>query len=207
MPENGIVTVAVGRFDPLVHSGLMAILGADRRIDVLADNVGEDQLEPVVKQQAPRVLVMAEAAKSSLLERLGEIAPATRLLVLAHHPSRAHGMRVLAAGATCVAWNASAADILAAFHLVAQGQRLFVSASGHRVERRYPSDVPALTPRERDVLRHLSRGRSHAEIARDLRIGVRTVHTYAAQLRDKLNVRGKHELIGMPLPDSHAERD
>jgi DNA-binding NarL/FixJ family response regulator len=115
-------------------------------------------------------------------------------------------MRILAAGATCVAWNASSTDILAALHLVAQGKRLFVSASGHRLERRYPSDVPSLTPRETDVLRHLSRGRSHAEIAYDLRIGVRTVHTYTAQVCRKLGVRGKHELIGMPVPSEHGER-
>jgi DNA-binding NarL/FixJ family response regulator len=117
-----------------------------------------------------------------------------------------YGLRVLAAGATCVARNASRAELLAAVYLVARGERMFMSADGERVQRRYPSGAPILTRRESDVFRCLSEGKSHAETACDLGIGVRTVHTYAARVYRKLNVRSKRELIAM-LPPSDPGRD
>jgi DNA-binding NarL/FixJ family response regulator len=50
------------------------------------------------------------------------------------------------------------------------------------------------------VFERLSQGMPHAAIAHDLKIGVRTVHTYASQICRKLGVRSKRELIGMPAP-------
>ena len=69
----------------------------------------------------------------------------------------------------------------------------------------YPVFPPHRNPAE--VLDWLSRGRSHAEIARDLRISVRTVHTYAARIYRKLDVRNKRDLIGVPALPEHATND
>jgi two-component system invasion response regulator UvrY len=194
-----MVTVVLGRFDPLVGPGLAGILCADRRLHIVASGLTGAGLHEILARAAPCVVVLDEAADP--LRRIRGIAPATRILLLAHDPSLEDGMRALACGASCVAWNACAADLLAAVHLVARGDRLFMAADGRRFERRYPDNAPDLTPRETDVLRHLSQGKSHAETARDLRIGVRTVHTYAARVCRKLGVSSKQELIGMPIPD------
>jgi DNA-binding NarL/FixJ family response regulator len=53
-----------------------------------------------------------------------------------------------------------------------------------------------LTPREREVLRALSRGDSYAEIARDLHLDVETVRSHARSLRRKLGVASSRELRG-----------
>jgi two-component system response regulator DesR len=199
--EDEIVTVVLGRFDPLVGPGLADILRTDRRLQILASGLKDAELQDVLVRASPRVVVVDEVTAASCLLRLRAIAPATQVLVLAHHPTRADGLGVLAAGATCVAWNTSPGDLLDAVRRVAQGERMVVSADGERVHRRYPENAPSLTPRETDVLKHLSQGKSHAETARDLRIGIRTVHTYATQVYRKLNASSRRELIGMPLPD------
>ena len=85
-------------------------------------------------------------------------------------------------------------------HLAAEGQRIFAPSDGERMERRYPSDAGLLTKRQRQVFIGLSRGESYPRIAYKLQIGVRTVESHAAQVRDKLHVRDNHELLGMPVP-------
>jgi DNA-binding NarL/FixJ family response regulator len=112
---------------------------------------------------------------------------------------------MLAAGATCLARNASPAEIRATVHLVAQGGRMFRSADGQRIKRCYPEGSPPLTPREIEVLERLSEGKPHKQTAQELRIGLRTVHTYTSQICRKLGARSKRDLIGMPLPGPQSE--
>jgi DNA-binding NarL/FixJ family response regulator len=103
--------------------------------------------------------------------------------------------RLFAGGASCVAKEASAENILAAVHIAAEGRRVFAADDGHLVERGHPATVASLTSREAEVLEFLSRGQSHAEIAHALGLGVETVRTHAAHIRGKLGVRSKRELI------------
>jgi DNA-binding CsgD family transcriptional regulator len=91
-------------------------------------------------------------------------------------------------------------------HLVARGDRIFAPARGGLVERRYPSDAPPLTRREKEVVARLSEGKSYSVIAYELKIGVRTVETHASHARDKLHLRHKRQFVGIPIPtDWHGD--
>lgn len=57
--------------------------------------------------------------------------------------------------------------------------------------------LTALTPRETEVLAHLSRSRSYEEIAVSLSIDVETVRTHARRVRRKLGVQTSRELVGV----------
>jgi DNA-binding CsgD family transcriptional regulator len=48
-----------------------------------------------------------------------------------------------------------------------------------------------LSPREREIMELLSRGRSDKEIASDLGIAVRTITTHLSRIYDKLQVPGR----------------
>lgn len=199
------VTVVLGRFDPLVGRGLAQILQEDQGLRIIGSDLDRAALEHAVMSQAPQVVVLDEAvAQSTVLERLMAARRPIGIVVLAHLPTVAYGMRLFADGASCVAKEASAEDILAAVHIAADGRRVFAADDGHLVERSHPAAVASLTPREAEVLEYLSKGRSHGEIAHALQLGVETVRTHAAHIRGKLGVRNKRELIGLSIPVQSA---
>lgn len=65
-------------------------------------------------------------------------------------------------------------------------------AAGQRLQRQILS---ALTPREHDVLRGVSAGRSNKEIARELGISPRTVEAYRAKMMSKSGAHGISALV------------
>jgi DNA-binding NarL/FixJ family response regulator len=198
--DNGAVTVVLGRFPAVVGRGLVAVLREDHRIRILDSDLEPLKLERTVAQQSPQVVILDETDERSTRARLRTSSPETEVLVFAHDPTPTYGTLLLADGATCVAWSVPAEDIRASVHLAADGARVFASANGERVERRYPSEARLLTDRETEVLEHLSRGETNAGIALALEIGIETVRTYVATVLRKLNVQSRRELVGMPIP-------
>jgi DNA-binding NarL/FixJ family response regulator len=201
--RTGPITVVVGRFSALVGLGLTQILREDQGLRILGTDLDNAALAHIVARRAAQVAILDESTtvdKASSLERLRTAQPTTGIVVLAHRPALAYGMRLLAAGASCMSKDASAADLLAAVRVAADGRRVFASDDGHLVERSSPNSAAALTQRETEVLEYLSRARSHAEIAHALQLGVETVRTHSAHIRRKLGVRSNRELIGLRIP-------
>jgi transcriptional regulator with XRE-family HTH domain len=74
---------------------------------------------------------------------------------------------------------------------------LAASSAGGTVEARVQAKLASLTPRETEVFEGLSRAESNPEIAFDLQISPQTVHTHVANIRGKLGVRSKRDLVGL----------
>jgi DNA-binding NarL/FixJ family response regulator len=200
--ENGVVTVVVGRLEPLIFGrGLEDVLRKDRSVHLLDSGLTDSELELVIVRQAPQVAIVGEAAARSRLRHLRALQPRTGLLVLADDPRPAYAMRVLASGASCVARNASPSDLLCAIRLTAQETRVFVSPDGKRIEHRYPDRalLHTLTKRETEVVELLCEGLSNPEIAEALHISVETVRTHVRTILRKLGVQTRRELVGMPI--------
>lgn len=56
-------------------------------------------------------------------------------------------------------------------------------------------DGPPLTERETEVLAHLARGETNAEIAAELFLGVETVRTHVGNLLAKLGARDRTQAV------------
>ncbi len=110
-------------------------------------------------------------------------------------------MRLLAAGANCVARNAPELDLRVMVHLTAYGKRFLAGADGERIERRYPPRAEPLTKRQREVLIHLTKDEPYAAIACALHISYRTVQMHVPRILEKLGVEDRSEVVGMPIPD------
>ena len=198
MCDSAHVAVVVARFEPVVALGLNIVLSEEHQFRVLESGLGDAALLRAIVRWAPQIAILDERAERVVRRRLRSSKSLTGIVVFAHEPTPAYGMMLLAVGATCVARNVPTAEILAALRLVADGGRTFVSGNGDRVERCCPTDLPALTQRQFEVLERLSEGKPHKRIAHELGIGVRTVHTYTSQICHKWGVRSKRELIGVP---------
>lgn len=72
------------------------------------------------------------------------------------------------------------------------GERLDGSRANHSGDGRRPAE---LTPKEREVLAHLARGRSTKEIAAAMYLTPATVKTHLAHIYSKLGARGRHEAL------------
>jgi DNA-binding NarL/FixJ family response regulator len=186
--------------------GVAVLLRDDPRLNLLKCGPTHAALEDALRRSEPQVAVLDESAEPTVVERLRSVRPQTRVLVLAHNPTHSQGMKLLAAGANCVARIAPDIDVCAMTHLTAQGERFFIAADGKRIERRYPPAAEQLTDREQEVLKHLVRGASYATIAYELCISYRTVQTYVRSIIEKLGVQDRRELLGMPLPRKSATR-
>jgi DNA-binding NarL/FixJ family response regulator len=55
-------------------------------------------------------------------------------------------------------------------------------------------ELDQLTPREREVLRHIARGYAYKEIAKQLDISTKTVETHVSSVLRKLQLSNRHEL-------------
>ncbi|GAB2605801.1 response regulator [Pseudactinotalea suaedae] len=105
-------------------------------------------------------------------------------------------------------------QLIDAVHALARGDALLSPEVTRRVIERYagkggptvgaaqeesraaPSGVDGLTEREREVLMHLARGRSNAEMAAELFLGEATIKTHVSNVLMKLGVRDRiHAVI------------
>lgn len=102
-----------------------------------------------------------------------------------------------------------------AVRAVAAGETLLAPTVTRRLIEHYVTDVapgPApialttLSPRERDVLRLISRGQSNAEIATALFLGETTVKSYVSNLLNKLGLRDRVHAVIYAYESGFTER-
>lgn len=123
------------------------------------------------------------------------VSPSTRILLCTAFPTEDWIDKATLSGADGFVektntWN----DFMHAVDLVSGGQRYF--RSGGKVgPPRQTKGKAKLTPREREILKLIARGRTTKEIAAQLFIGVPTVETHRANLMTKTGGRNVADLV------------
>ena len=193
----------------LLRDGFRVILSTEPGLCVVGE--AGDGLEAIelTRQLAPSVVLMdirmpnmdgLAAARVILAET------ESRVLILTTFDTDEYVYSALRAGASGFLLKDAPGDqLVAAVRSVASGNALidpsitrrliqqFVRAS--RPRREEPSQLAALTPRERDVLRLVARGLSNAEIAAELIVEESTVKTHVARVLMKLNLRDRVQAV------------
>jgi DNA-binding NarL/FixJ family response regulator len=152
-------------------------------------------MSAVLSSHHPDVAILnfGSLATPADLRDLHAAHPGTRLLVLANNPSAAECRQMIGFGATaCLAKSTEARDVLHAIYLASRGLHVLPGGDGDATLE--PAGPAPLTEREADVLELLQRGRSNAEIAAALHVGVETVRTHARHIYRKLGVTTRREL-------------
>jgi DNA-binding NarL/FixJ family response regulator len=107
----------------------------------------------------------------------------------------------VAAGAVgYLAKSLTAEDLRAAITAAADGEAVFTPGLALLVMKEFrrisaPDGGPtALTPREREVLQHVARGRTYRQVGEDLFISEKTVETHVRNILAKLHLNRREEL-------------
>jgi DNA-binding NarL/FixJ family response regulator len=194
----------------LVRAGFRMILDAEPEIEIVAEATdGLEALALVDRYTVDVALMDIRMPNLDGIEatrRLLERSPTTKVLMLTTFDLNEYVYEALRAGASgFLLKDAPPERLVEAIHVVAEGDALLAPSITRRVIEEYvrrplaPDGVPAqvgeLTTRELEVLRLVARGRSNAEIAKELVLGETTVKTHVARILQKLNLRDRVQAV------------
>jgi DNA-binding NarL/FixJ family response regulator len=206
MPPQPPITVVLARFDDLLDRGLRELIEGDPSLTIVAAEVEYGRIPVVLRAHRPAVAILDVGALDKLAEvrELSARHPDTRLVLLANDPSMEECAQLIAFGASaCLGRNTQSRDVLNAIHLASRGLQVMPRAASDPAGR-LTGRGHLLTAREAEVLPLLQQGRSNAQIALALQVGVETVRTHARNIYRKLGVSSRRELAATqaPAPES-----
>jgi DNA-binding NarL/FixJ family response regulator len=210
MPASHRITLVVAHFEDLLARGLRVVIDGDPALEVVAGDVEPARLDVVLRAHRPQVAILDIDALDKLarVRELSRQHPETRLVLMARQPTMSTCAQSLAFGASaCLSRDTQARDLLAAVYLASRGLQLTPRQNG---ESAAPPVVGSqlLTPREAEILPMLQQGRSNAQIAQALQVGVETIRTHARNIYRKLGVESRRELLAIAverLPEGPAD--
>ncbi|MFL9922710.1 response regulator transcription factor [Herbaspirillum lusitanum] len=184
---------------PLVRDGLRARLESVANLCVVAEAGGaEEALEKAAQHEIDLVLMdinMRGVNGIELTMKFQAMFPDIAVLILSMHDKAEYVMQSIRAGARgYVLKDAPGQDILRAIDTVLSGGIYYSAALAKSIAQPRPQEE-ALTLREQQVLQHIGQGASNRKIAEALALSVRTVETHCLNIKRKLNIEGRSELI------------
>jgi DNA-binding NarL/FixJ family response regulator len=194
-------SVVSAQFEDLVAIGLGVLINDDPNLELVAEGVPYDEIESAIERHAPSVVLLnfGTLRAPAQVYQLHQAYPDTRIVVLANRPTAAECNQMLSFGATaCLSKETEARDIANAIHLASRGMHVLPrSAAAAGAGSSTIEGAELLTPREAEVLELLTDGRTNAQIAQRLTIGIETVRTHARNIYRKLGIGSRRELSSL----------
>jgi DNA-binding NarL/FixJ family response regulator len=209
------IRVVLADDHPVVRRGLAALLDSVEGVAVVGQAATGREAVREAQLLAPDVVLMdvqmPDLDGVEATRRIAAASPGVAVLVLTMHDDDETVLAALRAGARgYLLKGADQEEIRRAVHAVVAGEMIVApGAAAHVVARLAAPAAPAvpfpeLTPRERDVLDALARGRPNGTIAADLGLAPKTVGNHVSAIFTKLGVatraeavvRARHEGLG-----------
>jgi DNA-binding NarL/FixJ family response regulator len=203
------ITVVLADDHAVVRDGLRVLLEAQPDIRVIGDAADGREAVSRVARLRPDVVVidvaMPELNGIEAAREIGEVCPATQIIILSMHSTTEHIFRALQAGARGYLLKESAGiEVVNAVRAVHAGHRYLSQKISDKLVDDYvrqrqgaeaKSPLARLSPREREVLQLVVEGKTSAEIADALSLSVKTVETYRSRLMHKLAINDLPALV------------
>jgi DNA-binding NarL/FixJ family response regulator len=201
-----MISVVVVDDEQLVRSGFAALLASDPEIKVVGTAGDGDAALAVIRRERPDVVLMdirmpgRDGVSATAAVTADPALSGTRVIVLTTFDLDEYVHAALRAGASgFLLKDAQPNDLLAAVHLVDEGESVLAPVLVRRLIAAYSASKPAwlgsLTPREIEVLVAVGRGLSNAEIGDALYMSAATAKTHVGHLLTKLDVRDRTHLV------------
>ena len=209
------IRVVVVDDDPLVRAGLRLMLGGTPQLVIVGEaGDGAEGLEVIARERPQVVLMdirMPRMDGLAATQRLGERPGSPKVIVLTTFDADDYVVRALAVGATgFLLKDSSPPVIVEAVRKVAAGEPMLSPSVTAQLIRRVVSahapgadgdrataaaaQLAALSERERDVAVAVGRGRSNAEIARELYMSLATVKAHVSHILVKLDLANRVQI-------------
>ncbi len=192
----------------LVREGIRASLLRHPSIQITGEAANGCEAVRKARRLRPDVVLMdlnmPEMSGLEATQLIRKHCPETHVIALTVHDNKEYVFRILRSGAHgYVLKDTSPQELARAIEAVAQGQAFFsprisnilLQDVAHPSKANGSSSPSVLSLREMDVLRSIATGETNKEVAASLNLSVRTVETYRARIKRKLNARNTAELL------------
>jgi DNA-binding NarL/FixJ family response regulator len=195
---------------PMLRRGIAELINGEKDLEVLAETGAAAEVYELFSKHHPALLVVDVSLEGEngieLMQQLSYKDPNVKMLAYSMHDEQLYAERALRAGAKgYVMKHAPPETFLEAVRDVLKGKvylsemmsgRLLgklVGAGANAAVTKSP--IETLSNRELEVLQHMGRGMTTAQIAEKLTLSIKTIETYREHLKQKLNVQTGPELL------------
>ncbi|PWB69635.1 MAG: DNA-binding response regulator [Anaerolineales bacterium] len=209
-----MIRVIIAEDHHMVRAGIRALLEKSGDIHVLAEAAnGQDAID-LARELLPDVLIMDIMMPLTNGMQVAEIIHESKLpvnvLLLSMYADEGFVHQAMNYGVKGYVLKSSVSDeLIKAVQVVADGQAYFSNPVSEIVAERamqqHAGDKPAedplasLSPREKQIMQLIAEEHTNSEIARILRVSVKTVEKQRASLMEKLNVRNVAGLVRLAV--------
>ena len=208
----GGVRVVIADDQALVRAGFRMILDAEEGMDVVGEASSGAEVIEEVRRLRPDVVLMdvrmpemdgIEATRRLLADGASE----TKVVMLTTFDMDEYVYEALRAGASgFLLKDVPPEQLVEGIRAVGSGEALLAPAITRRIIEEFvrrppdtarpaPPELAELTEREVEVLRHMARGLSNAEIAKELFVSDTTVKTHVSRILMKLGLRDRVQAV------------
>lgn len=193
---------------PLMRKGLALSIEDEPNLEVVGQAADAEEALAMFSRLNPDMAVVDVSLPGmsglELIKHLMAIKPGLMVVVVSRHDEALYAERAVRAGARGYVMKLEAGDrIVEAIHHVRRGgiylseemkdRLLFGAAMGAKAPTQSPLEV--LSDRELEVFEMTGRGLATREIAERLHLSVKTVESYRARIKTKLNLNTAAELM------------
>lgn len=193
---------------PIVRQGLIKLIEQEDGLEVCGEAGSVSVALEALKKLGPDVILVDISLEDSngleLIKRVDDLGLQIPMLVLSMHDEALYAEHALRAGASGYVMKQAASNtLIQAIEKVLEGE-IYVSnaMSSQMLKMAFRSSgedtrtgTETLSLRELEVFELIGRGNSTREIAEQLNLSVKTIETYRAHIKDKLQLRSGTELM------------
>jgi len=207
-----VISVVVVDDQALVRAGFRVLVDSSSDLEVLGEAADAIEAVGMVRQLRPKVVLMdIRMPEMDGIEATRQIVGApegadTRVLILTTFDLDEYVYDALRAGASgFLLKDTPPEELLDAIRVIAAGNALLAPSVTRTLIAEFAGRAAPLlknanalgmiTPREREVLLLVSRGRSNGEIAEELHMSGATAKTHVSRLLSKLGARDRAQLV------------
>jgi DNA-binding NarL/FixJ family response regulator len=203
---------------PMMREGLAQLIELEPDLTAESQADSAAQALQVIARSVPDLLLLDISLPDKngleVIKDIQTLHPALPILVVSKHDELLYAERVLRAGGRgYIMKQEGGKKLMLAIRQVLSGRiyvsekisaKILESYSGHKADSHSP--VETLSDREFEVFQLIGQGQGTRQIAKHLRISIKTVEVHRANIRKKLHLTSGAELVRFAIRWTEAEK-